>query len=360
MWKNRLSGALENLFDFLEETARRLRYNLNWRLVRGLGQLQILTRASYILLVLVPLLVTLWPAVRVVVNQYNQAVGEATRLLHIAVTDLDRAVEKARLKAVELVDKSGGSPPSAATDRVNQLLDELGRLTTRVAEVGERYANDYTERVIKTPMLPWSLGAAFFSALLVVLGHLVYQLRAPEVVRLFTWDGFVSSRMEDFSKYPTDDALDRSRQYLGTRLAQRLGKSDQYEFENILVRLYGNNQDEREQQLRELPLSQLRSLIQWLESGDLSPPKDYQREILDLARKVVGAGPSDATQNMTIVERGARAEYLRLADQNPFSIVLTTCLYGLAIWLIMLIIKVQASAVFVAAGWQSLGDLLFH
>jgi hypothetical protein len=89
--------------------------------------------------------------------------------------------------------------------------------------------------------------------------------------------------------------------------------------------------------------------------------------MLALARRILegdqSPGPDprgDAVQNMTTIERGDRAEYLRLAGQNPLSILLTVCLYSLAVWLIMLVIKVQAGAVVRAAGWHSLGDLLFH
>ena len=50
---------------------------LDWRNVRGLGELQVLTRASYVMLILVPLLAGLWPGVRLVINRYNQAVTDA-------------------------------------------------------------------------------------------------------------------------------------------------------------------------------------------------------------------------------------------------------------------------------------------
>src|SRR5262249_45317998 len=58
----------------------------NWRLVRSLGELQILTRASYVMLIVVPLLAGMWPAVRLVVNQHNKALTDAAALFDRAAT----------------------------------------------------------------------------------------------------------------------------------------------------------------------------------------------------------------------------------------------------------------------------------
>jgi hypothetical protein len=45
---------------------------LTWQVVRGVGELQILTRASYVMLAVVPLLVGVWPSVRLVINKHNE------------------------------------------------------------------------------------------------------------------------------------------------------------------------------------------------------------------------------------------------------------------------------------------------
>jgi hypothetical protein len=39
-----------------------------WGLVRSFGELQILTRASYVMLIVVPMLAGTWPAVRIVIT----------------------------------------------------------------------------------------------------------------------------------------------------------------------------------------------------------------------------------------------------------------------------------------------------
>jgi hypothetical protein len=46
---------------------------LNWRLVRSIAELQVFTRVSYAMLVVVPTLAGTWPAVRSVVNRFDTA-----------------------------------------------------------------------------------------------------------------------------------------------------------------------------------------------------------------------------------------------------------------------------------------------
>ena len=57
-----------------EGTVRQISNLLNWRLVRNLGELQILTKISYVTLAVVPVLATLWPGVRYLVNYANNYV----------------------------------------------------------------------------------------------------------------------------------------------------------------------------------------------------------------------------------------------------------------------------------------------
>jgi len=317
------------------ELYRRVRNALNWRLVRGLGQLQILTRVSYVTLVLIPLFATLWPLVRGFVNQHNQAIAEASRLLDAASSDLNRAIDNARRESQPIVTASGNPLAVPISEQANRLLGDLEKHARQVSNLAENYTNDYSEKVFKTPVLPWSLAAGFFAALFVTLGHLIYQLRAPEQIRSFTWDSFISSRMEDFAKHPTEDALIRAREYMTTASGRRLAESDRYEAEDMMKRLYGRQEDEQQKLLGELPRDKLLALSDWIKSGDSPAPLDHQSQIGQAVARLLGQRTSAtsadmiAVENMTVIERGARAEYLRLAGQNTISTLLAALLYGL-------------------------------
>src|SRR6266581_3688081 len=69
---------------------------LTWRSVRALGELQVLTRASYLALVIVPMLAALWPGIRLTVNRYNEAVADSTHALERSSERLRDDTERLR------------------------------------------------------------------------------------------------------------------------------------------------------------------------------------------------------------------------------------------------------------------------
>ncbi|CAM3914896.1 MULTISPECIES: hypothetical protein [Pseudoalteromonas] len=87
-------------------------------------------------------------------------------------------------------------------------------------------------------------------------------------------------------------------------------------------------------------------------------------EILDLVKQAyeinsekLGGSDLEKQKNMTIIERGARAEYLFWAGRNLVAALLTTCIYALSIYIIFEIILVQAGSVIEMAGWSDLTEL---
>ncbi|MCZ6835475.1 MAG: pentapeptide repeat-containing protein [Planctomycetota bacterium] len=136
--------------------------NLNriydWAKVRSISELQILTRVSYLALIIVPLLAGTWPAVRVMVNKYNRSVSEAA-------TQFESAAEQ--LNAI----------PLGVLDEATR--EKLDSIDTQARQ----WIEDYQPKTIEKLDLPDVLGASFFAALFVVFGHLIYQLFAPELIR---------------------------------------------------------------------------------------------------------------------------------------------------------------------------------
>ena len=73
-------------FGVINQTLRDMkeRRQFTWGFVRNFGELQLLTRASYIMLILVPLLAGLWPSVTTVVNRYNDTAETGIERLNVA------------------------------------------------------------------------------------------------------------------------------------------------------------------------------------------------------------------------------------------------------------------------------------
>jgi len=164
--------------------------------VRSLGELKILSLASYFMLVFVPLLAGVWPAVRAGVNQYNyQALHSAERLESISakITEVsEHLVDSGRNGTAQSQWQEGQAKLARLDESVDLLTLEVAMLTEALRPPA-----------VSSPMLPWSWAAGFFAALFVVIGHLVYESRAPAPVRAESIDEFVQGRLENFSQNPT-------------------------------------------------------------------------------------------------------------------------------------------------------------
>lgn len=80
------------------------------------------------------------------------------------------------------------------------------------------------------------------------------------------------------------------------------------------------------------------------------------RNVYESKSERVGEG-LEKQKNITVIERGAMAEYMYWADRNLFAAFLTSLIYASAIYIIFEIIIVQASSVLQMAGWESWMDL---
>src|SRR5262249_23927826 len=142
----------------------------DWRFVRSLGELQILTRVSYAMLVIVPMLAGVWTAL----------------------------------------------------------------------PLGEH----------RSHYLPHSWVFAFFAALAVTVAQVIYQLRAPEMVRHSTLDQFVRDARREYADQPTLERLEEADQALDRESKPKLSllkfsyyyepagvmaKVEQYVYETILL-----------------------------------------------------------------------------------------------------------------------------
>lgn len=140
----------------------------HWRVVRAVGNLQVLTRASYVMLALVPLLAGIWQGVKYRANQTREEVADTVRLL-------DERIEK----------RSG----NVSSEHQHE-LDQLRRASSKAKELIDRGEFDH-----KLPSA-WALG--YFAALCVVLGHFVYQIAAPELVKSQTADQYAKTVLGEF------------------------------------------------------------------------------------------------------------------------------------------------------------------
>jgi hypothetical protein len=166
------------LSKLLERAIRFLLSKLSWLGVRTTGNLQILTRASYYSLFVVPIIAGIWPFIRNTLNRYNESVQTAAKKAISAAETLEAKLEQL---------KRAGEPVSL----MQSLADgELRSVSEDLREISENYTY-----LINDTNMPTSLAFAFFAALLVATGHLLYQVFCPEQVKIANLDEYVSQQI---------------------------------------------------------------------------------------------------------------------------------------------------------------------
>lgn len=224
-------------------------WGVNWGTVRAIGNLQILTKVSYAMLVLVPLLAAIWPQVR---NWYSERAFETTKQAEELIRRSEEEFQKAKILSEVKEAEDRLNAPEHATDAANarstvaavakrvkeitdfadrgartlaaieQLVAEkkgVAELKSAFAELKdavhsrhdpvtiELRAEEYKRRGAKTRekaemlqrtandlWLPWAWVLAFAAAVCVILGHLIYQMATPVLVREQTADEFAEER----------------------------------------------------------------------------------------------------------------------------------------------------------------------
>ncbi len=338
----------------------------SWRLVRGVAELQILTKATYFMLIFVPILAGTWPAVRLYVNSHNDAVIEATEVLKIYSLEYKEVMKSLEAYAVHKPGDLRKDKSKDLNSAINNISSTSGKFTTDV----ESFTNDFLPKTIKEPSLPWTWAAAFFASLLAVIAHLLYQLSAPEILRRFTLDDFVKDKKEDFSKHPTEDALTRAREYAFTKEGRFQSEVDDSRLKRMYKELRINLENSKNQKsgpsVRSLSiglkLSDLSKLIEMLEQPEFVDEGDIDLlntllEVYQEKSEQSGAAEIEKQKDMATIERGAVAEYLYWASKNIFIAILTTLIYGVSVYIIFEIILLQASQIVSMAQWNGLQDL---
>jgi hypothetical protein len=311
-----------------------LRY-INWRLVRSLGELQILTRASYITLILVPILAGVWPAVRLIVNQPSKEVTEAA-------TILDRA--SARFSEVL------SSPSSVAQKEQVGSLHAAGDEFRRQVNQNRM---DYEKRAIETPRMPAALAIGFIAALVVVLAHLVYQMSAPPTVRRTTLNEYIAEKKDDYSKHRPFDAVPEAMQLLE---GEKRRKPKDY----LVVVVPTDDPDELRNYLKGRTPFQQEELREACKGTGTSDASKILRMLasMDEERDLATRAELERQKNVAIIAKAAEIEYLRDAKTKWPIMILTALLYGFAIYLIGTILWNQTVSVMDAAGMKSPASVL--
>ena len=151
---------------------------VSWKVLRSFGELQILTKASYLAIVLIPIIAGLWPSVRVAINHYNEIAIAATNQLDSASASLQEKIDK--LSYLDNI-KVDGTKEIALEVKI--ALAGIGEAANKLEERVEVFRQKFDPRQLDIPTLPMVWVFAFIGSVFVIVGHLIYQSSVPETIK---------------------------------------------------------------------------------------------------------------------------------------------------------------------------------
>jgi hypothetical protein len=332
----------------LEKVLFWLQNNLNWRLVRGIAELRILTKASYLMLLIVPLLAAMWPTVRVTVNQYNKMAMSSNRIALKAKADLDSCTRHIDDKIRQLKADANSSPEFA-----KEILERARLRNAEIATMINDHKDEYFQKTLDQPKFPKILAMAFFAALFIGLGHLLYEIGAPEQLKNRNFEEFISYRKEDYDSRPSNISMDRAKDYLtssrGMQYTEQQSRLSAFQMRR-LERALDQGADVAET-LMPLSTKDLKEFWNIFES--LPILKTEYPLLYDAIQKrgeasvTQSSKESNRLRDLSTIEQGAQVEYLVLASRNVHLIVLVAGLYLTGIILLAEIVYKQSSNILV-------------
>lgn len=303
-----------NTSDLLIHALTVLLSSLSWIGVRIVGSLQILTKASYFSLVFVPLIAGVWPFIRNALNEYNDTITRASEISLDAADKLDSRLQ-------QLANAGESHAISQAL-----VAAELQKVTATLREISENYTY-----LLHDIHMPSSLAFAFFAALAVAIGHLIFQAFCPQSVKIYSQSEFVNKSIQDFVENPSSLKLKTYAEVFSDRY--------QVEVEALINTVVAGR------------VSAITLLEQSTSDEGKSSLTEFLRQEND-DPMIAEAENLRLDRSKELVEAAAHFEYAGKVVENIGWALFSLVLYLIGALLIILIIIIQVSNVVRAAGWM--------
>lgn len=179
---------LNIISDILEKNSTKNQFG--WWQVRTFGELHLLTKATYLTLLLVPILAGLWPSINILVNSYNQTIENSVQQLDIASTRLGLIIKD---------------------DGVLTMKDpKVHEITTKLNEGISDLENEIAYIQIKNSNLPSVWVLAFLASLSTLIAHTLYQLYCPEIIQRCSEKEYIYQVLDEHKKLNPNQGLEEN------------------------------------------------------------------------------------------------------------------------------------------------------
>jgi hypothetical protein len=327
-----------------------------WQFVKNIAELKIITKVSYTMLVIIPLLAAIWPSF-ILIND-NAKIElidkiESVRCLYDRILN-DISVVNMKIFEKDKLSQSNGNHGTNyfKSDAFEQSIININEIISKLNEIHFR--------------LPWTLAAGFFSALIVVVAHFFYQIFAPDIVKKHTLDSYVEKEKESFKNNPSYERIRICQKFL----EGKSGLEYDPQFAEILKsinQLKALKTTVREQELNKLTLIELDGIflhLKYLHQSNMISVEEgvlfIEVENLIDFKKREEKGGYLLKYELSIIEKHAIAKYLFYSQKRHLGIYLILLMYLSSIYIIFSIVFTQSLAIKKSAGWESFREIFTH
>lgn len=310
-------GWINSIVYILLHKMQILWRQFDWSMTRKFGSLQILTKVSYTALLLIPILAGLWPVVNNTIHTYNDMVLESGLELHESILAITR-----QIKIQEQNVRN-----DTILDKWRKTLEDKKTILEQKAEM---IRSTLADAVIEKKYLPYGFASAFFAALLIVLGHLIYEMSANDLIKKVSLSEEMQTAVASFNDEGPDCDKRLSEAIFNIKEIAKIFPSDH---NSNLVQQLGR--------------------VIWIPDNieSISSERSYRNEVFKSDEVPQQTILSDKERKIIIIEEGAKANYKILAHQNHTYSLISFFFYVTAMVLILSIIITQARNVASQAGW---------
>ncbi len=310
-----------------------------WRLIRVLGELRLLTKVSYISLVIVPIVALCWDGIQLTKNKFNSIKDKEIENL-ITISEKELTSFRNRITEYRTEDLKNLRSANVCLNEAEVLLNKL----------------DFANRERKNSPLNKVWIRVFLCAIFVGLGHLVYQIWSPAEVQKHSLESYVNEKKSLFSDFGTSSELNKAEAIIKSDKGRLLLEDDERRIRRKITSLGRMAEARREKILNQMSFPKLYEAKEFLvekeqESGSIT---EAERKIFDAINlKFENVGTDDRKLiNLDIIAKAAEVDYKKTSVKHPLSIILSGIFYGLGIWLLLLIIHSQVKFVMEAGGLE--------
>lgn len=184
----------------IDRLIRILVSRLTWSGVRSHGNLQILTKACYSTVAVVPILAGVWPIARSSLNRYNEMAEKSANIVNNTISQINTAISKL----------SNANESYILSKAASEL--HMEKLGASLVEIRDNYIFS-----IHDIHMPSVFAVAFIASLIVIIAHTIYQVFCPEEIKGESFERYVGKRVTSFKNNNTDVEYNEALELLGTK-----------------------------------------------------------------------------------------------------------------------------------------------